>query len=251
MISPTSTATTGALSALTPLGDRSFDVLVTGVGGEGAVRLDLRASGTGVVDVAGNVIGAGFTAGQTYTIRAPGSGVWITPETGGVWSDAANWEQNQIASGVSATADFASLDVTEDVTVHLDSPRLLGNMVFGDTDVATAANWLLDDNGVAANIVNLAVNTGAPTITVNPLGGSAVATIGAVLTGSGGLTKDGTGTLVLTRENTIAGPLNINRGTLRIGPGGSFSATTVTITNLVSSLNVAGAERSWPAALPQ
>ena len=100
------------------------------------MRLDLRASGTGV-DVAGNVIGAGFTAGQTYTIRAPGSGVWITPETGGVWSDAANWEQNQIASGVSATADFASLDVTEDVTVHLDSPRLLGNMVFGDTDVAT------------------------------------------------------------------------------------------------------------------
>ena len=56
------------------------------------------------------------------------------------------------------------------------------------------ANWLLGDNGVAANIVNLAVNTGAPTITVNPLGGSAVATIDAVLTGSGGLTKDGTGT---------------------------------------------------------
>ena len=233
-------ATTGALSALTPLSDRSFDVLVTGVGGEGVLRLDLRASVTGIVDVAGNVIGAGFTAGQTYTIRALGSGVWITPETGGVWSDAANWEQNQIASGVSATADFASLDVTEDVTVHLDSPRLLGNMVFGDTDGATAANWRLDDNGVAANVVNLAVNTGAPTIMVNPLGGGAVATIDAVLNGSGGLTKDGTGMLVLTRENTIAGPLNINRGTLRIGPGGSFSATTVTITNLVSSLNVAG-----------
>ena len=215
-------ATTGALSAFTPLSDRSFDVLVTGVGGEGALRLDLRASGTGVVDVAGNVIGAGFTAGQTYTIRAPGSGVWITPETGGVWSDAANWEQNQIASGVSATADFASLDVTEDVTVHLDSPRLLGNMVFGDTDVATPANWLLGDNGVAANIVNLAVNTGVPTITVNPLGGSAIATIDAILSGSGGLAKAGTGTLVLTRENTIAGPLNVGRGTLRIGPGGGL-----------------------------
>jgi autotransporter-associated beta strand protein len=233
-------AATGALSALTPLGDRSFDVLVTGVGGEGAVRLDLRASGTGIVDVAGNVIAAGFTAGQTYTIRAPGSGVWITPETGGVWSDTANWEQNQIASGVSATADFASLDVTEDVTVHLDSSRLLGNMVFGDTDVATPANWLLGDNGVAANIVNLAVNAGAPTITVNPLGGSAVATIDVVLSGSGGLAKAGTGTLVLTRENSIAGPLNVGRGTLRIGPGGSLSATTLTVAGNVSSLNVAG-----------
>src|SRR5215510_1118791 len=233
-------ATTGSLSALTPLSDRSFDVLVTGVGGEGAARLDLRASGTGIVDVAGNVIGAGFTAGQTYTIRALGSSVWIMPETGGVWSDNTNWEQNQIANGVSATADFASLDITEDVTVHLDSPRLLGNMIFGDTDVTTAANWLLDDNGSPSNVVNLAVNTGSPTIMVNPLGGSAVATIGAVLNGSGGLAKEGTGMLVLTRENTIAGPLNVNRGTLRIGPGGSLSATTVTITNLVSSLNVAG-----------
>jgi autotransporter-associated beta strand protein len=233
-------ATTGALSALTPLSDRSFDVLVTGVGGEGALRLDLRASGTGIVDVAGNVIGAGFTAGQTYTIRAPGSGVWITPETGGVWSDTVNWEQNQIAGGVSATADFASLDITEDVTVHLDSPRLLGNMVFGDTDVATTANWRLDDNGVAANIVNLAVNIGAPTITINPLGGGAVATIDAVLNGSGGLAKAGTGTLVLTRENTIAGPINVGRGTLRIGSGGSLSATTLTVAGNVSSLNVAG-----------
>jgi rhamnogalacturonan endolyase len=233
-------ATTGSLAALTPLSDRSFDVLVTGVGGEGTARLDLRASGTGIVDVAGNVIGAGFTTGQTFTIRALGSGVWITPETGGTWGDSSNWQQDQIASGVSATADFASLDITEDVAVHLDSPRLLGNMVFGDTDGATAANWLLDDNGSPSNVVNLAVNTGSPTIMVNPLGGSAVATIGAVLNGSGGLTKDGTGMLVLTRENTIAGPLNVNRGTLRIGPGGSLSTTTVTITNLVSSLNVAG-----------
>src|SRR5215470_17657279 len=233
-------ATTGSLSALTPLSDRSFDVLVTGVAGEGAARLDLRASGTGIVDISGNLIGAGLTTGQTFTIRALGSGVWITPETGGTWGDSSNWQQDQIASGVSATADFASLDITEDVTVHLDSPRLLGNMIFGDTDAATAANWLLDDNGVAANVLNFAVNTGSPTITVNPLGGSAVATISAILNGSGGLAKAGTGTLVLTRANTIGGPLSVNQGTLRIGPGGSLAATTVTITNLVSSLNVAG-----------
>src|SRR5262249_10371053 len=173
-------ATTGSLSTLTPLSDRTFDVLVTGVGGEGTARLDLRASGTGIVDVAGNVIGAGFTSGATFTIRALGSGVWITPETGGTWGDSSNWQQDQIASGVSATADFASLDITEDVAVHLDSPRLLGNMVFGDTDGATAANWLLDDNGLPSNVVNLAVNTGSPTIMVNPLGGSAVAMIGVI-----------------------------------------------------------------------
>ncbi len=233
-------ATTGSLSAIMPLNDRSFDVLATGVGGEGTVRLDLRASGAGVMDVAGNVIGGGFTAGQVYTIRALGSGVWITPESGGVWSDNTNWEQNQIASGVSATADFASLDVTEDVTVHLDSPRLIGNMVFGDTDTTTAASWLLDDNGLPSNVINLAANTGSPIITVNPLGGGAVATIGAVLNGNNGFVKAGAGALVLTRENTISGPLSVNQGTLRVGPGGGLSVTTVNISNLASSLNVAG-----------
>jgi autotransporter-associated beta strand protein len=232
--------TTGSLATLTPLSDRSFDVLVTGIGGEGTARLDLRSSGTGISDVAGNAIAAGFTAGQTYAIRTLGSGVWITPETGGIWSDSPNWQQDQVASGVSATADFASLDITEDVTVHLDSPRLLGNMVFGDTDVTTAANWLIDDNGSPSNILNLAVNTGSPAITINPLGGSAAATIDAVLNGSSGLVKAGSGALVLTRANTLGGPLSINQGTLRIGPGGSLSATTVTISNLVSSLNVAG-----------
>ena len=233
-------ATTGLLSTITPLSAQSFDVVVNGVGGEGTVRLDLRGSGTSILDNAGNVIGAGFTTGQTYTIRTLGSGVWITPETGGMWGDASNWQQDQVASGVSATADFASLDITEDVTVHLDSPRVFGNLIFGDTDIATAANWRLDDNGTPANVVNLSVNTGAPTITVNPLGVNAVATIDAVLNGGAGLTKAGTGALALTRGNTISGPINVSRGTLRIGTGGSVTATTLTVAGNVSSLNVAG-----------
>ena len=44
----------------------------------------------------------------------------------------------------------------------------------------------------------------------------------------------------MTRENSIAGPLNVGRGALRIGPGGSLSATTLTVAGNVSSLNVAG-----------
>jgi autotransporter-associated beta strand protein len=41
--------------------------------------------------------------------------------------------------------------------------------------------------------------------------------IGAVLTGTGGLTKGGTGTLVLTGLNTISGDTHVSGGTLQVG----------------------------------
>jgi autotransporter-associated beta strand protein len=233
-------ASTGSLSTITSLSGRAFEVIVTDVAGEGMLRLDLRAGGTGIVDGAANAIATGFSIGQTYTIRAIGSGVWITPETGELWGNAGNWQQDQIAIGMSATADFASLDITEDVTVHLGAPRLLGNIVFGDTDAATIAGWRLQDDGLQPNVLNLAVGTGSPMITVDPLGSGAVATIDAILNGSSGLIKAGAGTLVLTRPNTIAGPLTVGRGTLRIGPGGSLSATTLTVAGNISALHVAG-----------
>ncbi|WP_048919400.1 T9SS type A sorting domain-containing protein [Rufibacter radiotolerans] len=47
----------------------AYDVQVTGVSGEGSLRLDLKASGTGIQDMAGNAISGGYTAGQTYTIQ--------------------------------------------------------------------------------------------------------------------------------------------------------------------------------------
>ncbi|HKX26445.1 MAG TPA: Ig-like domain-containing protein [Blastocatellia bacterium] len=239
----TTGATAAALSNLVPRDNRSFDLVVTGLQGEGTARLDLKGSGTGIFDLAGNTIAGGFAAGQTYTVRAAGSSVWIQAETGGIWNDSLNWEEQAIADGVSATADFASLDITEDVNVMLNLPRLVGHLVFGDTDPATVAKWSLDDGGSPANTVTLSTgtaSTGGPTITVNPLGGSATATINAIVAASGGLTKAGAGPLVLSRPNRIEGPLTVGRGTLRIGPGGSVAATTLTVAGNISELNVAG-----------
>jgi autotransporter-associated beta strand protein len=230
---------TGTPTGQTPLDDQTYDVLVSGVTGEGTLRLDLRAAGTGIVDRAGNPTPGGFTAGQAYTIRAAGSGVWVTPESG-AWSAGANWQQGEVAAGPSATADFASLDVTEEVTVHLDAPRSLGHVVFGDTDPATAAGWRVQDGGDAANVLTLAAGVGSPSLTVNPLGTAATAVVEVALAGTAGLTKAGAGTLVLARANTVEGPLNVGRGTLRLGPGAHLAATTLTVAGNISELNVAG-----------
>ncbi|HZP65841.1 MAG TPA: DUF4347 domain-containing protein [Rudaea sp.] len=45
-----------------------YTVTVSNVTGDGTLRLDLKASGTGIVDLATNPIQGGFTGGQSYTI---------------------------------------------------------------------------------------------------------------------------------------------------------------------------------------
>ncbi|WP_164891172.1 T9SS type A sorting domain-containing protein [Botryobacter ruber] len=47
----------------------TYDLTVSSISGEGTLRLDLKSSGTGIVDAAGNAISGGFTNGQTYTIQ--------------------------------------------------------------------------------------------------------------------------------------------------------------------------------------
>jgi hypothetical protein len=55
--------------------------------GEGHLRLDLK-SDNGIVDALNNPEAA-FTAGQVYSlvVESFGSGTWVQPVTGGLWSD--------------------------------------------------------------------------------------------------------------------------------------------------------------------
>src|SRR5215207_4863227 len=63
-------------------------------------------------------------------------GTWSGAAGTGLWSQAGNW-QTDIADGADFTATFGSVDITGLQTVQLDSPRTIGNLVFGDLDVAT------------------------------------------------------------------------------------------------------------------
>ncbi|WP_132055776.1 beta strand repeat-containing protein [Pseudocnuella soli] len=49
----------------------SYAVTVNNISGSGTLRLDVKASGTGITDGAGNAISGGFTGGQTYNINPP------------------------------------------------------------------------------------------------------------------------------------------------------------------------------------
>ena len=194
---------------------------------------DASASGLNLANIQGIRINgySGNSASQNFDnliigttvadVDASATATWTNP-AGGQWGTAGNWLGNQVATGSGSTVDFNTLNMTADATVLLDSARTIGSLVFGDTDPSSVAGWTLTNNGAPGNILTLADT--APTITVNALGGTKTATISAVVAGSAGLTKSGTGTLTLTTANTYSGTTAINGGTLQIG-NGSTSGT--------------------------
>ncbi len=126
---------------------------------------------------------AAFHPGQ---LAAQTNGVWTQTIAGGLWSAPGNWSGTNVASGTGATADFSTLILAGNDTVHLDTTnRIIGNLIFGDQN--NAFNWTLDNNGSASNVLTLAASAGAPTITVS----NDAATISAVLAGNQGLTLSG------------------------------------------------------------
>ncbi|MEI6950154.1 hypothetical protein V9K67_23415, partial [Paraflavisolibacter sp. H34] len=70
-VTPTSGTPGGSVASVTPVGSdgATYDVKVSGISGTGALRLDTKASGTGITDMVGNALSTGYTSGQTYTIE--------------------------------------------------------------------------------------------------------------------------------------------------------------------------------------
>ena len=143
------------------------------------------------------------------------SGTWNTTTTGLNWSTAANWLGSSIADGAGYHANFNTVNIAADTTVHLDSARTIGSITFGDTTISSAGSWILDNNGTPANILTLGGS--APSINVNALGTGKLATVSANIAGTSGLVKSGAGFLSLSGTNTYTGTNTISGGTLRIG----------------------------------
>lgn len=172
------------------------------------------------------MLAVGATLAGASLARAA-DGTWINA-SGGLWGTEGNWAA-EIATGAGATASFNDLDISGTVTVSLDSPQTIGKLIFGDTVTSSAGNWVLGNNGTPANILTLAGDT--PTITVNALGTNSYTRIDAVIDGTQGLFKDGSGLLILGNANTYSGGTTISAGTLRAANNSALGSGAVTIAN--------------------
>src|SRR5690349_8893195 len=99
-------------------------------------------------------------ANGTWTQAAPGTFSW---------DDTTRWLGGVPADGQGATANFNTINPTDDITINLDvTSHTVGSMTFGDTDTSSAAGWTI--SSINNNSLSLDNSPGpAATITVNNL----------------------------------------------------------------------------------
>lgn len=127
-----------------------------------------------------------------------------------------------------------------------------GALVVGDnralgTGTLTVGGSAMLDAATSMTVAN-AISLGAgTTLTLN---GTNSLTLAGVIEGSGGLVKNGTATVTLTKANTYTGETTINDGTLAIGVGGSLASTnTVNLTGAGAAFDISAASAQTIGAL--
>ncbi|MDR3440647.1 DUF4347 domain-containing protein [Telmatospirillum sp.] len=112
----------GTISSVTAVSGSVYTVTVTGVTGDGTMRLDLNASGTTITDAYSNQLTAAHTGDQSYTIEhTPPSATAMTVPSDGTY-------------GVSQALDF-TVTFSEAVTVDtsVGTPRIAITLDTGGT----------------------------------------------------------------------------------------------------------------------
>jgi len=216
------------------------------------------ASPQGSLSLSGNTVygmtqaGGAYGKGAVFSYTLPTTnGVW-SATGGGSWSAAGNWSGGAIPRLIGDSATFGS-SITAPSTVTMDGIWTVGNINFNSASSYTIAAGA--DAGGASGSINLS-NSGADAA-ITDGGGAQYITAPVLLTsnvtltvvnstdslqlsgpisGSGAVTSGGNGTVVLSGNNTYAGPTTAISGRLVINAAGALPANgTLTIGSATST----------------
>ncbi|MBD8564745.1 DUF4347 domain-containing protein [Oxalobacteraceae sp. CFBP 8763] len=207
------TANIGAVSG----SGANWSVTVNNIAGDGVLRLDLNASGTGIQGGSGQAIAGGYTAGQNYTVD----------QTAPTLSGAIELTDTALTAGDTATVTFRFSEAVQDFTVAdvTVANGVLSNLMSVDGgQIWTATLTPLDSVTDATNTLTL--NYAG----VNDLAGNA---------GTGVATS--TNYAIDTAGPTLASAITISNTTLAIG-----SSATVTFTFNEAVTGFSGADITVP-----
>ncbi len=219
--------------------------------------INIRNNSTGTLNIAGAI----DTNGHTLTLDGTGtatnisgaisdSGAIIKNDSGTVTLSGANTYSggttlnNGTLNANSATAlGSGGVTVTGGTLASTNSSAIANNIALtgsagfsglttSGTLTQTGSNTLVMQSATQSGAVNLSSTGTAQALTVQVDGGTSTISgaIGNGSAASGDLTKTGSGTLVLSGNNTYSGSTNINAGTLRLGASDRLAdSTDVTI----------------------
>ncbi len=191
----------------------------------------IDASGSGAIRFT-NAGAMGFSNGGTRTLTLSGTNTGANTlaaaigdnfgATSLIKSGAGTW----VLSGTNTytgptTINAGTLRVSIESNLGATPSAAAENVIFGSGTLQFGASFNPSSNR------SMTLNSGGGTIDTNGFD----CTYGGVISGSGGLTKYGSGTLTLSGTNTYSGGTTINAGTLQIGAGGTTGSIVGNVTN--------------------
>jgi autotransporter-associated beta strand protein len=193
----------------------------------------LTINGTGVSTINGTISGAGV-----LTTDGTGSVVLGTTNTysGGtnIGSVTTAMASGSLGSGSVTIANGGNLQIQNGITIanamSLNSTGTTANdgaieNVSGTNTVSgalTLAGSSRIQSDAGTMVISGPVNAGANTLTIGGLGD---ATVSGVISGTGGLIKNGSGNLTLSGANTLSGTTRIDAGRLTLGASNTMANT--------------------------
>ena len=201
-------------------GNLKFTSNIT-VSAAGAKQLILQGSTAGIGEIAGLIVNS--ASGATSVVKN-GTGTWILS---GANTYTGNTTLNAGALRLDHTLAASSGTITQttgDSLLHLNAAGTFANAM--DVYNVRASEAITLSGGITVRNATFDVDNG-DTLTIS--GG---------ISGSGGVTKNGTGTLVLSGSNSFTGATTVNAGTLQATATNALGSTSSVVVNTGGSLLV-------------
>jgi autotransporter-associated beta strand protein len=169
----------GSISNVASVSGSVYTVTVNSATGDGTLRLDLNATGTGITDAGGNAIASGYTSGQTYTFDHTSPA--ITSVTVPADDTYKAGEQLSFTVNFNDTVAVDTAGGTPRIAITIGSSTVYASYVSGSGSSALTFSYTVQSGDLDANGISLA----------------------AALDVNGGTIKDGTGNDATTTLNSV------------------------------------------------
>lgn len=205
----------GSIASISASSGTTFDVTVNSITGSGTLRLDLKSSGTGIQDDAGNAVSGGFNSGQTYSVSPPNVAPSLASSVGSTsFTEAANVTSTPVVIDSAITVTDPDNSTLQSATVSItDNFQSSEDVLAFANDLSTMGN------------ISGAYNSGTGVLTLTSAGATAT------------VSEWQAALRAVTYSNTSEEPNTADRTIIWVANDGDLGSTSVTKTVSVTATN--------------